>query len=60
MHTNKVHSGPARIVSISQQWIRPIVRSSCGNSLGKVKSPVEFGAKLDIMVSAGWDNLQMA
>ncbi len=29
-----------RIVSIRQPWIRPVVR-------GKVKAPVEFGAKLD-------------
>ena len=32
-----------RIVSISQPYIRPIVR-------GKAKSPVEFGAKLDLSV----------
>ena len=30
-----------RIVSISQPWLRPIVR-------GKVKAPVEFGAKFDL------------
>lgn len=43
MYKNRVHSVPDRIVSISQPWIRPIVR-------GKVKSPVEFGAKLDISI----------
>ena len=43
MYKNKVHSVPDRIVSIRQPWIRPIVR-------GKVKAPVEFGAKLDISI----------
>jgi len=43
MYKNRVHSVPDRIVSISQPWIRPIVR-------GKVKSPVEFGAKLDVSI----------
>lgn len=32
-------------MSISQPWIRPIVR-------GKVKAPVEFGAKLDLSIDA--------
>lgn len=41
MYDNKVHSVEHRIVSISQPWLRPIVR-------GKVKAPVEFGAKLDL------------
>lgn len=35
MYKNKVHSVANRIVSITQPWIRPIVR-------GKTKSPVEF------------------
>ena len=39
MYQNKVHSVENRIVSISQPWIRPIVR-------GKTKAPVEFGQKL--------------
>lgn len=39
-HTHKVEN---RIVSISQPWIRPIVR-------GKVKTPVEFGAKYDVSI----------
>ena len=43
MYDNKVHSVPDRIVSISQPYIRPIVR-------GKAKSPVEFGAKLDLNI----------
>lgn len=43
MYDNKVHSAEHRIVSISQTWIRPIVR-------GKVKAPVEFGAKFDLCI----------
>ena len=43
MYDNKVHSVSDRIVSISQPYIRPIVR-------GKAKSPVEFGAKLDLSI----------
>lgn len=43
MFTNNTHSVENRIVSISQPYIRPIVR-------GKAKSPVEFGAKLDLSV----------
>ena len=34
MYDNKIHSVEHRIVSISQPWLRPIVR-------GKVKAPVE-------------------
>lgn len=41
MYENKVHSVPDRIVSISQPYIRPIVR-------GKAAAPVEFGAKMDL------------
>ena len=43
MYQNKVHSVENRIVSITQPWIRPIVR-------GKTKTPVEFGAKFDLSV----------
>ena len=43
MYDNRVHSVKDRIVSISQPYIRPIVR-------GKAKSPVEFGAKLDMSI----------
>ena len=43
MYDNKVHSVPDRIVSISQPYIRPIVR-------GKAKSPTEFGAKIDMSI----------
>ena len=43
MYDNKIHSVENRIVSISQPYIRPIVR-------GKAKAPTEFGAKLDLSV----------
>lgn len=43
MFENNTHSVENRIVNISQPYIRPIVR-------GKAKSPVEFGAKLDLSV----------
>ena len=45
MYDNKTHSVENRIVSISQPWIRPIVR-------GKLNAPVEFGAKLDISIDS--------
>ncbi len=41
MYDNRVHSVDHRIVSITQPWIRPIVR-------GKAKAPVGFGAKFDL------------
>ncbi len=43
MYENKTHSVENRIVSIMQPYLRPIVR-------GKVKSPVEFGAKFDLCI----------
>lgn len=43
MYDNHTHTVKDRIVSISQPYIRPIVR-------GKAKEPVEFGAKLDMSV----------
>lgn len=51
MYDNRTHSVPDRIVSLSQPWIRPIVR-------GKAKTPVEFGAKLDISVCEGFTRLE--
>lgn len=52
MYKSKVHTVPDRIVSISQPWIRPIVR-------GKVKAPVEFGAKLDVSIdNEGYGRLE--
>lgn len=41
MYRENTHSVPERIVSISQPYIRPIVR-------GKAAAPVEFGAKFDL------------
>ena len=41
MYRNKVHTVSDRIASISQPYIRPIVR-------GKVAASVEFGAKMDL------------
>lgn len=43
MYKNHTHTVPNRIVSISQPYIRPIVR-------GKTKAPVEFGAKFDMSI----------
>ena len=51
MYDTKVHSIPERIVSVSQPFVRPIVR-------GKAGKPVEFGAKLDISVVNGWTRLE--
>lgn len=51
MYDNKTHRVPNRIVSLSQPWIRPIVR-------GKAGKPVEFGAKLDISVVEGFTRLE--
>lgn len=51
MHDNQTHSVPDRIVSVSQPFVRPIVRGKAGN-------PVEFGAKLDISVVDGWTRLE--
>lgn len=47
MLDNKRHSVEDRIVSLSQPWIRPIVR-------GKTKAPTEFGAKISISVVNGY------
>ena len=43
MYENEVHTVPDRIVSISQPYVRPIVR-------GKAGASVEFGAKLDLSI----------
>ena len=51
MFDHHSHSVPDRIVSISQPFVRPIVR-------GKAGCPVEFGAKLDISVADGWTHLE--
>ena len=51
MLKNRTHQVEDRIVSLSQPWVRPIVR-------GKAKSKCEFGAKLDISVSNGFVRLE--
>ena len=51
MYKNNVHTVPDRIVSISQPFVRPIVR-------GKSKSPVEFGAKIDLSIENGLGRLE--
>ena len=51
MFDNRTHSVDNRIVSLSQPYLRPIVR-------GKIKAPVEFGAKLDISVCGGFTRLE--
>lgn len=43
MWDNKVHRVDDRIVSLSQPWIRPIIR-------GKAKAPTEFGAKFEVSI----------
>ena len=43
MYDNRTHKVDNRIVSISQPYVRPIVR-------GKAKSPTEFGAKLHLSI----------
>ena len=50
MYDNKTHTVPDRIVSLSQPWVRPIVR-------GKMKTPVEFGAKISVSVVNGFTRL---
>lgn len=52
MYDARNHSVSDRIVSLSQPWLRPIVR-------GKAKATVEFGAKLDISVVNGWARLEV-
>ena len=51
MFDNWIHTVDNRIVSISQPYIRPIVR-------GKAKALVEFGAKIDISVADGFVRLE--
>lgn len=45
MYQAKVHRCDNRIVSISQPWVRPIVR-------GKQHKPTEFGAKINVSLDA--------
>jgi len=53
MYDTRTHKVENRIVSISQPYLRPIVR-------GKAKAPVEFGTKLDISVVNGYCRLEKA
>ena len=50
MWREKKHRIEHRIVSLSQPWVRPIVR-------GKASAKVEFGAKLSVSVSGGYASL---
>ena len=54
MYDNRTHTVPNRIVSVSQPFVRPIVR-------GKAGTPVEFGMKLDISVvdGRGWNIIRL-
>lgn len=47
MFQNGTHKVDTRIVSISQPWVRPIVR-------GKLNAEVEFGAKVEMSVVNGF------
>ena len=51
MYETRTHSIPHRIVSLSQPWVRPIVR-------GKAHDNTEFGAKLHISLSDGWIRIE--
>ena len=51
MYENKKHSIPNRIVSLSQPWVRPIVR-------GKAKDKTEFGAKIAISLVNGYATIE--
>ena len=51
MYDTGSHKVKDRIVSISQPWIRPIVR-------GKAKNPTEFGPKIHMSDSDGWVRLE--
>ena len=47
MYRTGTHKVPDRIVSLSQSWVRPIVR-------GKQTADVEFGAKVEMSVVDGF------
>ena len=51
MYENKINKIPDRIVSISQPWVRPIVR-------GKKKVKTEFGAKLHLSLAGGYARVE--
>lgn len=51
MYDEKIHTIDDRIVSISQPYVRPMVR-------GKVNAPVEFGAKIATSVEDGYSRIE--
>ena len=51
MYENRIHTVPDRIVSISQPWVRSIVR-------GKAHANTEFGAKLHISMVDGYAKIE--
>ena len=51
MYENRTHNIEGRIVSLSQPWIRPIVR-------GKAHANTEFGAKLHISMVDGYAKIE--
>ena len=51
MYDNGIHTVPDRIVSISQPYIRPIIR-------GKAAAPAEIGAKLDLSIADGLGRIE--
>ena len=52
MYRKKKHKVEDRIVSISQSWVRPIVR-------GKANAPVEFGAKVSISMETSEPSIHL-
>lgn len=51
MYETNTHSIPHRIISLSQPWVRPIVR-------GKAHANTEFGAKLHISLVDGYIRIE--
>ena len=51
MYDNNRHAIEKRIVSVSQPWVRPIVR-------GKLTAKTEFGAKLALSLENGFDRVE--
>ena len=51
MYDQRTHSVKDRIVSLSQPHVRPIVR-------GKAKTPVEFGAKIEMSLVGGYARIE--
>ncbi len=51
MHEGGLRSVPNRIVSLSQYWVRPIVR-------GKQRAEVEFGSKVEMSVVNGYPRVE--